>query len=66
MTTAGARVSEVLALTPVSFVDDGYDFEDACDLYGMLRDLERGIRRLRGTDIRVLAVGGSHDYNLLS
>jgi len=26
MWTTGARVSEVLALTPTSFVDDGYDF----------------------------------------
>ena len=26
MWTTGARISEVLALTPASFVDDGYDF----------------------------------------
>ena len=26
MWTTGARISEVLALTPSSFVDDGYDF----------------------------------------
>ena len=26
MWTTGARVSEVLALTPASFLDDGYDF----------------------------------------